>query len=101
MMSLHRAIYRGCGDFFDWMTTLAPTSTTEALTNVRLEDASQSPRVNLRPLPCVDTLDIADKAYVAEIINEALPRDRVRWESYLRSVKANVILITAVSVLST
>lgn len=104
-MSLHRDIMRGAG-FFDWMTAKTPrvpawaaakTPVTEAHVIEGIERLEIKPKgTYLRPLPTVNFLDIEDQAYVACILQEALPEDCVRFRGYLSNRPLGLGIITTV-----
>ncbi|KAH6962910.1 hypothetical protein DER45DRAFT_609250 [Fusarium avenaceum] len=102
-MSLHRDIMRGAG-FFDWMTAKTPrvpawaaakAPVTEAHVIEGIECLEIKPKgTYLRPLPAVNFLDIEDQAYVACILQEALPEDCVRFRGYLSNRPLGLGIIT-------
>ncbi|KAF4996626.1 hypothetical protein FGRMN_4372 [Fusarium graminum] len=102
-MSLHREVLRGAG-FHDWMTTKVPKIPAWAVSKLSTSKAHKSQPSDaqasqitegiaklgvgskastIRPLPSVDFLDVDDLAFVACIVQEAFPQDRVRFREYL------------------
>lgn len=118
-MSLHREVISGAG-FFDWTMAKTPRvpawaaakfpvnkTTTKAPVDEASNDMAQvaedigdielEPKgASLRPLPTVNFLDIEDQAYVACILQEALPEDCVRFRGYLSNRPLGLGIITTV-----
>ncbi len=78
--ALHRALVCGKG-FCDWM----------AATSMKLDKS-------LRPLPVSNFLDFGNDKLADAIVDEALPKDRVRFRGYLSKRPLGLGLITGVSI---
>jgi hypothetical protein len=91
-MAIHRDLMRGTGSY-DTLNRY-PDRLSDTMHAMVMDDEAQPPKP-LRSLPRFNFFEIEDPVLKDAILQDALPADRSRMESYGTNRDANIALISA------